>query len=44
VISTLVELGGFGLLIVAAWMLSPILGLALAGCVLLLVGYIVGGN
>lgn len=37
--STAAELAGFALLSVAAWMLCPIAGVAVAGGSLLLVGY-----
>lgn len=40
-ISTLVELAGFGCLVAAAMLVSLILGLAVAGACLLLIGYLV---
>ncbi len=43
-ISTILELVGFGCLVAAAALLSPILGLALAGLVLVLIGYLAGGS
>lgn len=41
-ISTVVELVGFACLIYAGWMVSPVVGVALAGLVLLLIGYLTG--
>lgn len=38
-ISTLVELGGFAALTIAAWRWNPTVGLVVLGAVLLLVGY-----
>lgn len=37
--STLAELAGFVLISVAAWMLHPVAGLAVAGAALVLIGY-----
>ena len=38
-VSTGAELLGFALLSLAAWMLTPIAGVAVAGCSLLFIGY-----
>lgn len=41
-ISTLIEIGGFGCLIAAFWLITPIAGLIVLGIALLLIGYSVG--
>lgn len=42
-ISTLLELAGFGCLVAAAWLWCPLVGLVAAGAVLVLVGFAVDG-
>jgi phosphate/sulfate permease len=40
-LSTLIQLAGFGCIVATAALVSPILGLAVAGIVLLLIGHAV---
>lgn len=43
-VSTLLELAGFGLLVVAGWLVAPALGVAVCGVVLFLVGLTLEGD
>lgn len=40
--STLVDLGGLGCLVGAAWWWAPIVGLVVTGLALLLIGWVMG--
>lgn len=43
-LSSAAELTGMGLVALAGWRISPTLGIALAGCILVFVGYSTGGR
>ena len=42
-VSTLIQLAGFGCLVCAAWLVSPVVGIGVAGVVLLLIGHAADG-